>query len=135
MPSGIRMEKQRPLSPHLTIYRPQLTSLLSVTHRGTGVFLALGIPLLIGWLAAVAAGPETYAVVQRGIASFPGRTLLLGWSFSLFYHLANGIRHLCWDMGWGLELNSVYRSGWTVVVFASLATLASWAIAYSMRGI
>lgn len=128
------MDKARPLSPHLTIYRPQLTSLLSVTHRGTGMFLALGTPLLVGWLAAVAAGPESYALVQRGFGSFLGRTLLLGWSFSLFYHLANGIRHLCWDMGWGLELRTLYRSGWSVVVVATLATLASWAVAYGLRG-
>lgn len=128
------MEQERPLSPHLTIYRPQLTSLLSVTHRGTGVFLALGIPLLIGWLAAVAAGPETYALVQRGFGSFIGRTLLLGWSFSLFYHLANGVRHLCWDLGWGLELKSVYRSGAVVVAFSTLVTLLAWGIGYALRG-
>jgi succinate dehydrogenase / fumarate reductase cytochrome b subunit len=128
------MEQERPLSPHLTIYRPQLTSLLSITHRGTGVFLMLGIPLLVGWLAAIVAGPETYALVQRGFASFVGRTLLLGWTFSLFYHLANGIRHLCWDMGWGLELKVVYRSGWLVVVTAMVATLLSWSVGYGLRG-
>jgi succinate dehydrogenase / fumarate reductase cytochrome b subunit len=128
------MEQERPLSPHLTIYRPQLTSLLSITHRGTGVFLVLGIPLLVGWLAAIVAGPETYALVQRGFASFPGRTLLLAWTFSLFYHLANGIRHLCWDMGWGLELKVVYRSGWMVVATATVATLLSWSVGYGLRG-
>lgn len=127
------MEQERPLSPHLTIYRPQLTSLLSVTHRGTGVLLALGIPFLIGWMAAIVAGPETYALVQHGLGSFVGRTLLLGWTFSLFYHLANGVRHLCWDLGWGFELETLYRSGWVVVVVATLATLTAWGIGYGLR--
>src|SRR5258708_21896065 len=94
----------RPLSPHLQVYRPQLTSVLSITHRATGVALAIGTLLLVWWLLAAATGPEQFAVVQAVLGSWIGRLLLLGWTWALFYHLANGIRHLFLDAGRGLEL-------------------------------
>lgn len=122
----------RPLSPHLQVYRPQLTSMLSILHRLTGVGLAIGTLLLVYWLAAAAAGPEAFSAAQALIGSFLGRLLLFGWTFSLFYHLCNGIRHLFWDAGWGFELTVAYRSGWLVVIASAALTLLSWVLGYSM---
>lgn len=116
------MQKERPLSPHLQVYRPQLTSMLSILHRGTGVFLALGTPLLVFWLMTLAAGPEAYANMQQCFAHWFVQLVLLGWTFALFYHLCNGIRHLFWDIGKGLELPDLYRSGWIVVICAVILT-------------
>ena len=122
----------RPLSPHLQVYRPQLTSMLSIFHRVTGVALAVGTLLLVYWLAAAAGGAESYAVAQGFIGSIFGQLLLFGWTVALFYHLSNGIRHLFWDAGYGFELPTVYRSGQAVLVATVLLTLVSWIAAYAI---
>ena len=122
----------RPLSPHLQVYRPQLTSMLSILHRITGVALAVGTLLLVDWLAAAAGGPESYAAAQGFIGSFFGQLLLFGWTVALFYHLANGIRHLFWDAGYGFELPTVYRSGLAVLVATAVLTIVSWIAAYAV---
>ncbi len=121
----------RPLSPHLQVYRPQLTSVLSITHRATGVALALGLLLLVYWLFALAAGPESFSNARELLGSWIGRIVLLGFSFALFYHLCNGIRHLFWDAGLGLELKSAYASGWAVVAVSSALTALAWIVALS----
>jgi len=120
----------RPLSPHLQVYRPQLTSMLSILHRITGVALAVGTLLLVYWLAAAAGGPESYAAAQGFIGSFFGQLLLFGWTVALFYHLANGIRHLFWDAGYGFELPTVQRSGQAVLAATAVLTVVSWIAAY-----
>ena len=127
--SGLNSAK-RPLSPHVQVYRLQLTSVLSFTHRLTGIALAAGTIWLVVWLAAAATGPESFAAAQSFAGSFLGRLLLFGWTLALFYHLCNGIRHLFWDIGLGFELDEVYRSGWTVVVAAVLLTLVTWIVGY-----
>ena len=124
----------RPLSPHLQVYRPQLTSTLSILHRVTGVALAFGSLLLVYWLAAAAGGSESFATAQTLIGSILGRLLLFGWTFALFYHLCNGIRHLFWDAGHGFSLPAVYRSGWLVVAASIALTLASWTFGYAILG-
>jgi succinate dehydrogenase / fumarate reductase cytochrome b subunit len=123
---------KRPLSPHLQVYRPQLTSILSITHRLSGVALSLGTLLLVYWLAAAAAGPEAFESAQSFIGSFLGRLLLFGWTIGLFFHLCNGIRHLFWDVGLGFELDDVYRSGWTVVVATAVFSLVTWIVGYGV---
>jgi succinate dehydrogenase / fumarate reductase cytochrome b subunit len=129
------MEKsQRPLSPHLQIYRPQLTSVLSITHRATGIALVLGTLVLVYWLLAAASGAAAYASAQQLLGSWPGRIVLLGFSFALFFHLCNGIRHLFWDAGLGFELKTAYASGKAVIAVAIAMTLLAWALAYAMRG-
>jgi succinate dehydrogenase / fumarate reductase cytochrome b subunit len=122
--------QNRPLSPHLQIYRPQISSVLSILHRITGVALAVGSLLLVYWIIAAAVGPEAFATAQSLIGSFIGRILLLAWTFALFFHLANGIRHLFWDMGRGFELKTMSATGWTVVVVALLLTVIAWALGY-----
>lgn len=122
--------RKRPLSPHLQIYRPQLTSVVSFGHRATGVALAGGLLLLVWWIAALARGPADFALVQSVVSSFLGRLFLFGWTWSLFYHLANGVRHLAWDAGYGFDLRSTYVTGWAVVAFSVVLTLVSWSIGY-----
>lgn len=115
----------RPLSPHLQIYRPQLTSVLSIAHRVTGVFLALALLVMPYWLLSVAAGPDAYAALLAHFDAWYGKLFLLGVLFSVYYHLCNGIRHLGWDLGRGLDLDNTYLSGYIVVFLSALLTLAS----------
>jgi succinate dehydrogenase / fumarate reductase, cytochrome b subunit len=122
---------QRPLSPHLQIYRWQLTSVMSILHRFSGVALSLGAILLVWWLVAAATGPEAYEYVQAFLGSWLGRVLLFGWSVSLFYHLCNGIRHLWWDTARGMELRSVYAGGWAVLAMTLVLTVIAWAAGLS----
>ena len=124
----------RPISPHLQVYRPQLTSMLSILHRITGVALAVGTILLVYWLIAAASGPEAFAGAEALIGSWLGRILLFGWTFALYFHLTNGIRHLFWDAGFGFELKSVYASGWTVVALAAVLTLVSFVAGFALTG-
>ena len=121
--------ERRPLSPHLQIYKPQLTSVLSISHRITGVGLAAGTLLLTWWLLAAAAGPEAFATVQGVLGSWIGYLILFGFSYALMYHLCNGVRHLFWDAGRGFELPTVYKSGWAVVIGSAALTVIAWAIA------
>lgn len=117
----------RPLSPHLQIYRWYLSMVLSILHRATGVALAGGMVLFAWWLLAAATGPAAYARVAGFLGSPIGLLMLFGWTWSLFYHLSNGIRHLVWDTGRGLDLPSV-RTGGILVIAASLVlTVATWA--------
>ncbi|MDA0785793.1 MAG: succinate dehydrogenase, cytochrome b556 subunit [Proteobacteria bacterium] len=124
----------RPLSPHIQIYRPQFTSVLSILHRITGIGLAAGTLLLVWWLIAAAAGPTEFDTVQNFIGSVVGRILLLAWSFALYYHLCNGIRHLVWDAGKGFELRTAFASGCLVVVAATVLTIISWVAGYASLG-
>ena len=118
----------RPLSPHLQVYRWQLTSVMSILHRATGIALAVGALYLATWVIYAAASPRAYALFQTFNTSIAGRIVLGGWLFSAFYHLCNGIRHLFWDAGYGFALKDAYRSGWTVVGVSLLATVLSWIV-------
>lgn len=117
---------QRPLSPHLQIYRWQLTSVLSILHRLTGIALVIGCLLLTYWLVSAAWGPEAYETAHHFLTSWIGRILLIGWSFAFYFHLANGMRHLFWDIGRGYSLQNTYRSGWLVIVAALILTIGTW---------
>ena len=117
---------QRPLSPHLQIYKPQLTSVLSITHRATGVALAGGAVLAVYWLYALASGAQAFADAQALFGSWFGKLVLMGMMFALFYHLLNGIRHLFWDAGQALELKAAYQTGWAVVILSLILTIGSW---------
>ena len=116
---------QTPLSPFLQ-YRPQLTSVLSIMHRITGVLLSIGAVLLSCWLVSIAAGEEIYTLITLHLAAWYGQVLIVGFVFALYYHLCNGVRHLLWDLGLGLELTSTYRSGYAVVIATVLLTVVTF---------
>jgi succinate dehydrogenase / fumarate reductase, cytochrome b subunit len=118
----------RPLSPHLQVYKWQLTSVMSILHRATGIALSVGALYLAVWVVYASTSPATYAAFQSFNTSILGRICLGGWLFCAFYHLSNGIRHLFWDAGYGFELKDAYRSGWIVVAVALIATVVSWIV-------
>jgi succinate dehydrogenase / fumarate reductase cytochrome b subunit len=124
----------RPLSPHLQIYRRQLTSVTSILHRLTGIGLAVGLLYLVCWLTAAATGLEAFDQLQSFNGSIIGRLLLLGWTVAFFYHLLNGLRHLAWDAGWGFELPTAYKSGYAVFIGTAVLTIAAWLIGYYQMG-
>jgi len=108
----------RPVSPHLQVYRPQLTSVLSVLHRLTGIILSLSSVGLSLWLISLALGEEAYAGFMKAVGGWGGFVFVTILIFCIYYHLFNGIRHLFWDWGLGFSLRSVYASGWAVVALA-----------------
>lgn len=120
----------KPLSPHLQVYRPQITSVLSIMHRGTGVFLSLGAFVLAYWLVALASGEARYQSVAECFAWWPVQLLMIGWVFAFYYHLCNGIRHLFWDMGKGFELATVTKSGIAVIIGALILSVATLIAAF-----
>jgi succinate dehydrogenase / fumarate reductase cytochrome b subunit len=118
---------QRPLSPHLGVYKLAYTMLLSGTHRITGLVATVGLLLFVWWLMALASGPDAYADAMKLLGSPFGRLVLAGFAFSVVYHFCNGIRHMLWDTGRGLERAQARRSGVVVVVSALLLTaLVIW---------
>ncbi len=119
----------RPLSPHLQVYRPQITSVLSITHRITGVGLSLGVLMLTYWLYAMASGEETFINFYILMNHFIMRLFLFGMLWSLCFHLLNGVRHLCWDALIGIDMKSATRSGWFVVIASVLAATVLWLLA------
>jgi len=125
--------QSRPLSPHLQVYRWQITMTMSILHRASGVVLTVGAFGLAWWLLALAADGEQYAHASALVASPVGLVLLFGFSLSLVYHLLNGLRHLMWDMGWGFDIPEIYRSGWAVAVLTVVFTAAIWFAAFGSR--
>ena len=123
----------RPLSPHLQVYRPQITSILSIFHRMTGVLLGIGTLILTWWLVAAATGDAYYNLVVDLLATWIGRLILLGFTWALFFHLCNGIRHLFWDAGYGYEISTTTRSGWLAMIAATALTVLAWFAAYGAR--
>ena len=123
----------RPLSPHLQVYRVQITSGLSILHRITGMGLGLGTLLIAWWLIAAAAGPEAFATAQAFMGSIIGRIILFGFTVILLYHALNGIRHLVWDAGYGLEVDVAGKLGWLVLGATAALSVLLWLFGYAMR--
>lgn len=117
----------RPLSPHLGIYRWQVQMVSSILHRATGIALAAGALLVTGGLLALAAGPAAFAGFAAFCASPLGMLLLLGWTWSLAYHLLNGVRHLLQDAGLGYAVAAFVRNSWLTVIGSLLLTVIIWA--------
>jgi succinate dehydrogenase / fumarate reductase cytochrome b subunit len=122
---------QRPLSPHLQVYRWQISNTLSILHRLTGVALAAGAVVLVAWLLAIASGPAAFLRFAAVLRSIPGQLVLLGVTFAFCYHLANGVRHLAWDAGYGFDKHTARRSGAAVVAIAAVLTIAIWVAAFA----
>lgn len=120
------MPRPRPLSPHLQIYKLPLPALMSISHRITGVALSSGTILLAIWLLCLAGGEQSFNWAQMATSHLLGKLVLFGYSAALFYHMCNGIRHLFWDAGKGLEISQVYRSGKIAIGLAVLLCAAFW---------
>lgn len=117
---------ERPLSPHMFIYRWPMTMVVSFLHRATGLLLTLGLVLLVAGLVAAAQGQDAWQAFTGTMDSLPGRLFLALVSLAFFFHLANGIRHLVWDLGFGFEIRQANASGWTVIVVTLVLTLGYW---------
>lgn len=119
---------RRPLSPHLQVYRPQLTSIMSIMNRVTGIAVSVGTLLLVWWLVAAASGPSAFAAVQWFLATPVGLFMLFGWTTALFWHFYGGIRHLAWDSGFGFALQDTYRTGYATLIATVVSTVLVWAV-------
>ena len=126
---------ERPLSPHLGIYRWEISNSLSILHRMTGVMLSAGSLVLVGWLVSAVVGEDLYFCLNVWLSTFLGRLMLFGWTFCFFFHLGNGIRHLFWDVGYGFEKQRARMTGWMVVTFATATTLIFWVYALGRGGV
>ena len=120
------MARTRPLSPHLQVYRPQMTSVMSILHRAAGVVLTTGTLIMAAWLVSLALGKEAYDVVVMVIGHPLGQFVLFGYSVALIYHALNGVRHLGWDLGFGLTIPQVYKNGQIVLFLTVVLTLGLW---------
>jgi succinate dehydrogenase / fumarate reductase, cytochrome b subunit len=119
-------QAERPLSPHLQIYKWQLPMAMSILHRATGLALAGGTIFLVWWLVAAAGGEQAFVAADWFFGSWLGLIFLFGWCFCFFYHLCNGIRHLAWDAGYGFEIPTAYASGYAVIAAAIVLTLIAF---------
>ena len=125
---------QRPLSPHLQVYKRQVQMMTSIVHRATGIALAVGSVLVVGGLLHLAAGEDSFNHFKSIIGSPVGTILLVGWSWALFYHLCNGIRHLIQDAGLGYEIPQFIRSSWLSVAGSIVFTVLVWAYVMTAGG-
>ena len=123
------MARERPISPHLQVYKPQITSVLSIFHRITGVAMTFGLILLVAWIFTLSLGEEYFQYFLMFIKSWFGLLILFGFTFALNYHLCNGIRHLFWDAGYGYEIETVHKSGLAVLVVSFVLTILIWYLA------
>ena len=124
----------RPLSPHLQIYRPMLTMMMSIAHRLSGASLAIGFLLLTWWLVAASTGPAAYTIVNHFFASMAGRLLLFLFSWALIHHMLGGIRHLIWDTGRGLDKTSIEIFAWLTIIGSIVFTIIVWIAGYALMG-
>lgn len=127
------VKSQRPLSPHLSIYKPAITMTTSIIHRITGGALYFGTVLLAVWLISAAVSEDCFNFVNGLFGSWIGRLVLFGYTWALMQHLAGGIRHFIWDMGAALEKHTASKLAWATVVFSVIATILIWVVAYSLR--
>jgi succinate dehydrogenase / fumarate reductase cytochrome b subunit len=128
--AGPRGPQDRPMSPHLQVWRWHVTMATSILHRATGMALYVGALIAAGWFIALAAGSDSFDGYRAFLGSPIGYLILFGLTFSLFYHLGNGVRHLVWDTGRGFEPKTADMSGWAAIVFAIVATVLIWVIAF-----
>lgn len=126
MSTSPELKSKRPLSPHLQVYKPQMTSVLSILHRACGVALAIGTLMVAWWLIAAATSEEAYNTAQAFAGSTIGTLMIFGWSVALFYHLSNGIRHLFWDLGYLFKIENAYTAGYLVLLSTAILTAGAW---------
>ncbi len=134
-PATTKTTPQRPLSPFMIgpYYKPQMTSMLSITHRLTGLGLSFGAMLLVTWLVCIASGADRYALIVPHLTAWYGKAVLGAFTWALLYHFCNGIRHLFWDLGKGLDMPTAEKSGWTVIAMSIVLTASVWALALLVK--
>jgi succinate dehydrogenase cytochrome b subunit len=125
---------ERPLSPHLQVYRWTITMVLSILHRVTGVALYFGTLMLAWWLIAAASGPAAYAHVQAFTSSILGRLIVFGFTWALMHHLVSGLRYFCWDLGYGFKPNERDAMSWGALIAGIVLAVLIWIIAYMTGG-
>lgn len=125
---------ERPLSPHLQIYRPMLTMMMSIVHRVTGSALFFGTILMLWWLIAAASGPSAYATFQWFAGSIIGKLILFGYTWALFHHMLGGFRHFIWDTGRGFGVNEREWLARATLIGSVALTILTWIVAYAVRG-
>ncbi len=131
--SNNKLGRERPLSPHLQVYKPQITSMLSITHRATGVALYFGVILFGFFLYAYAFLPDIEIVgwlINNDTGILVLKAILIPYSYALYFHFCNGIRHLFWDMGFGYEIHTAYKSGYAVILFSLIFTSLTWIVVF-----
>ena len=121
-------KKNKPLSPHLTIYKPQITSVMSISHRLSGVFQSVGTVIVFIFFISIFAGEKYYDLTTFFFNSYLGRLFIFFYIFSLCYHMCNGIRHLVWDLGYGFEIKNVYYSGYVTIASAVILNTLVWVL-------
>lgn len=126
--------RERPLSPHLTVYRPQITMTMSIIHRITGGALYFGTLLVALWLMAAASSQSVFDAVNWAFGSWLGRLVLFGYTWALMHHMLGGVRHLIWDTGTGLEKQTASRIAWATLAGSVVLTLLIWIAGYMARG-
>ena len=131
--SHANARRERPLSPHLSVFRPLITMVMSIVHRITGAGLYFGMLFLAWWLVAAASGPEAFATANAFFGSFLGRLILLGFTWALIHHMLGGIRHLVWDAGHGFDRQVATRAAWASLVGSVSLTLIVWIVGYMLR--
>lgn len=127
------LSQNRPLSPHLSIYKPIPTMMMSIVHRITGGALYFGTILLVWWVVAAAAGPEYFDWVNGIYGSFIGRLILFGYTWALINHMLGGFRHFIWDMGHGFEKETSTKMVWASLAASIVLTILVWIIGYAVR--
>jgi len=130
----IKQAIDRPLSPHLTIYRPLINMVMSIVHRITGGANYVGTLLIAAWLVSVAMGPEAYNTVNALFGHPLGKLILLGYSWSVIHHMLGGIRHLIWDTGRGLQIGAVNTLSWLTILGSLALTAGLWIAGIAVRG-
>lgn len=131
--TDLELQDKRPLSPHLSIYKPIPTMVMSIVHRITGVALYFGTFLFAWWLFAAATAPAYYEWVNGFFGSWFGRLILFGYTWALMHHLAGGLRHFLWDTGRGFDKHFATKLAWATLLFSIAATILVWIIGYSLR--
>jgi len=134
-PATSKTTPQRPLSPFMIgpYYKPQMTSMLSIVHRLTGLALSFGVMLLVTWLVCLASGADCYNMILPHLTAWYGKLVLVAFTWALLYHFCNGIRHLVWDLGKGLDMPTAEKTGWAVIVLSVALTAAVWALALATK--
>ena len=132
-PHGVRLQDRRPLSPHLQIYRPMLTMMMSIVHRITGVALYVGMVLIAWYLIAAAAGEQAFSRAYGVLASLPGQVILFGFTWALFHHFLGGIRHAIWDTGVAMDAQGREGLAWATLIGGIVLTVGVWIAAYVLR--